>query len=235
MRRKLAELRVFFGEFRRNFHTTGAIMPSGGRLAAALTRFVGAENDAADQADAEQNGQHEIGRRVLEVGPGTGAVTRKIIRKLAPHDELHLVELNEAFVTALRGRFESDPAFQPAAGQVTILHQRLETLPLAPTYDAVISGLPLNNFSADEVRQALAALTGVVKPGGTLSFFEYIAVRKVRSVIARRLERERLRAIGAQLKELLSAHEIRRDRILTNIPPAWVHHVRKPLEAETSA
>lgn len=225
---KLAELRVFFREFRRNFHTTGAIMPSGRRLGTALARFVAAPPEEADQPATLEPEADTQPRRILEVGPGTGAVTRRIIRNLGPRDELHLVELNESFVAALRGRFESDPAFKPVADRVTIFHQRLETVPLDRKYDAVISGLPLNNFSADDVRQCLTALTGVVKPGGTLSFFEYIAVRKVRAVVSFRKERERLRTIGGLMHDLLAAHEIRRDRILTNVPPAWVHHVRMP-------
>lgn len=220
---KLAELRVFFREFRRSFHTTGAIMPSGARLGKALARFVDGGPDKEPPPSPPA-----AGRAILEVGPGTGAVTRHVIRRLGQSDSLHLVELNESFVKALRQRFESDPAFRCVADRTTIFHQRLEELPRDQGYDAVISGLPLNNFSSEDVRQCLEALTGVVKPGGTLSFFEYIAVRKMRAVVSFRKERERLRAIGSQMHTLLSAHEIRRDRILTNVPPAWVHHVQMP-------
>ena len=37
---------------------------------------------------------------------------------------------------------------------------------------------------------------------------------------------EGIKGIGEALAELLGPHEIRRDWVWPNIPPAWVHHVR---------
>lgn len=203
--------RLFFREFLRNFHTTGAILPSGPWLSAALARYV-----------AQPGGP----RRILEVGPGTGAVTRRIIAALRPEDRLELVELNEQFVAHLRECFQSDPQFQPVAARAEVHHCAIEALPAAPTYDLIISGLPLNNFSAALVEQILASLRGLLKPGGTLSFFEYIAIRRLRSLVSGREERARLRGIGRALDGVLGKNEVRRDWIWPNVPPAWVHHVR---------
>ena len=88
-------------------------------------------------------------------------------------------------------------------------------------------GLPLNNFAVDDVRRILAVMTGLLEPGGTLSFFEYIALRRAKQLLSRAPERARLRGIGQVLAELLAAGEIRRDGIWLNVPPAWVHHLRK--------
>ena len=96
MAMRLSEWRIFFGEFRRNFRTTGAVLPSGRRLSAALAHFV-------------RDGNHAGPRRILEVGPGTGAVTRHIITAMRPEDQLDLVELNTSFVDCLRQRFLDDP------------------------------------------------------------------------------------------------------------------------------
>jgi phospholipid N-methyltransferase len=207
----LTDYRVFFRQFRENFQSTGAIAPSGRWLAAALSRYVRGEGD---------------GRRVLEVGPGTGAVTGCIVQSLKPADRLDLVELNDVFVERLRQRFARDPAFCAIADRARILHQRIEDLAPEPTYDLIISGLPLNNFQAADVRTILTALARLLKPGGTLSFFEYIAVRPARSLMAGAAEKRRLREIGTVLTEILNGHEIRRDWIFPNLPPAWVHHVR---------
>lgn len=212
IRRRLSEYGLFLKEFLRNYHTTGAILPSGRFLAAALARFVDRQPDGP--------------RRILEVGPGTGAVTRRIIAALGPHDRLDLVELNESFVQSLRYRFQTDPAFQPAAKRTRVLHCPVEELTQDGRYDLIISGLPLNNFSVAGVERILAALTGLLKPGGTLSFFEYIAIRRVRALISGRSERARLRGIGKAMRAVLREHEIRRDWIWPNVPPAWVHHVR---------
>ena len=207
----MSDYGVFLREFWRRFHTTGAVLPSGPWLAAALVRYL-------DEPDGS--------RRILEVGPGTGAVTRRIVAGMRPKDELDLVELNDQFVALLRARFASELPFCQAADRTRIHHSRIEELPADGSYDVVISGLPLNNFSAAEVEKILGILMGLLKPGGTLSFFEYIAIRQIRSVVSRRDERQRLRGIGRALDKVLDRGEIRRDWVWPNVPPAWVHHVR---------
>jgi len=211
MSRGLTDHRVFFQEFRRNYQTTGAIAPSSRWLAAALSRYV------------REPGSN---RHVLEVGPGTGAVTRAIVTALAPGDRFDLVELNDAFVERLRDKFAADPAFQAVADRTRILHQRIEDLPAEPQYDLAISGLPLNNFAVEDVERILAALRKVIKPGGTLSFFEYVAIRRAKGMIGGTSDRQRLQGIAQVLSSLCAAHEIRRDCVLSNLPPAWVHHLR---------
>jgi phospholipid N-methyltransferase len=90
----------------------------------------------------------------------------------------------------------------------------------------IISGLPLNNFSVELVDQILAKLRRLLAPGGTLSFFEYVAVRRVKSLASSRAERARLRGVGRVMEEMLHANEMHRELVLANVPPAWVHHVR---------
>ncbi|MDZ4818740.1 MAG: methyltransferase domain-containing protein [Planctomycetota bacterium] len=202
---------VFIREFFQRYHTTGAILPSGSRLAAALCHYVTPEGN---------------GRQILEVGPGTGPATAQLVKRLQPQDHLCLVELNDAFVAHLRHRFDSEPGFQAVANQVQILHAPLQEVPGEKLYDHIVSGLPLNNFAVEDVKSILAIFERLLKPGGTLSFFEYVAIRKVKSVISSRSERERLRGIETMLDQFLHGREIRRDRIWRNVPPAWVHHVR---------
>ena len=211
MFRRLADYRVFFAEFRRTFRTTGAILPSGRALSRALAHHV--------RTSAEP-------QRILEVGPGTGAVTAEIVAGLKPHDQLELVELNERFVECLRARFATDPAFQPAAARSRVIQGRLEELAGGAPYDVVVSGLPLNNFSAAEVEHLLGVLQGLVRPGGTLSFFEYVDIRRAKSVLSGSVQRQRLQGIGHALGKLFRSHPTEHRCVLANIPPAWVHHVR---------
>jgi phosphatidylethanolamine/phosphatidyl-N-methylethanolamine N-methyltransferase len=208
----MSEYGLFFREFLRNFHTTGAILPSGRALAKALSRYVAEPSSTP--------------RRIVEVGPGTGAVTQHIIGALQPTDRLDLVELNESFVRLLEHRLQNDPHFQPAADRIRVLHCPVEELSGGSTYDLIVSGLPLNNFSVDLVEKILKVLLNLLSPGGTLSFFEYIGMRRMKSVISNSAERQRLRGIRTAMHDVLKIHEIRRDAVWSNIPPAWVHHVR---------
>jgi phosphatidylethanolamine/phosphatidyl-N-methylethanolamine N-methyltransferase len=210
-----ADYRVFWREFRRSFETTGAILPSGPALAAALCRHV-----------RDGNVGQEGGRRILEVGPGTGAVTRHILRALRADDQLDLVERNAEFVACLRDRIAKDADYRAAAGRVTLYHASVEEISDAPPYDVIVSGLPLNNFPIELVTRLLEKLQRLLAPGGTLSFFEYIAIRRVKTLLSNRSERQRLSGIGKTLGSILASHEVGRDCVIANVPPAWVHHVR---------
>jgi phospholipid N-methyltransferase len=225
------DYRVFWREFRQQYHTTGALIPSGRALARALARF--ARDRDNHVAEVLQNSDLAVseklpceGRRILEVGPGTGAVTGEIIKAMRPSDRLFLVERNDQFVARLRARLAEDTAFSPIADQVTIYHSSVEDLPENNPYDLIVSGLPLNNFAVESVLQILSKLRRLLTADGTLSFFEYVAVRKAKSLISAPAERERLRGIGQIFDEVLGKHEIRRDLVLANVTPAWVHHVR---------
>jgi phosphatidylethanolamine/phosphatidyl-N-methylethanolamine N-methyltransferase len=209
----LNDYRVFVRQFFRRYHTTGAILPSGRLLASALCRYV-----------ADANGH--AGRQILEVGPGTGAVTARLVTLLKPDDRLTLVELNDEFVRHLEGRFAGEAAFQAVKGRSEIVHSRLEDLPGEGQFDRIISGLPLNNFASAEVEQILTTFARLLRPGGVLSFFEYIAIRRVKQVVSGRAERQRLREIGQLLGDLFQRSQIRCDAVWPNVTPAWVHHVR---------
>ena len=209
MRRKMDDHRVFWREFRRNFATTGALVPSGRKLATSLTRYV----------------NPNMPQRILEVGPGTGAVTREIVKHMGPHDELVMVEANESFVRQLEKRFTVDPLFLPVADRCEIHHQRIEDLPANDQFDVVISGLPLNNFEPKLGREILDCLRLHVASDGTFSFFQYLALRPARTVISGREQRQRLRGIARELRDALREGEFAREVIWSNFPPATVHHL----------
>jgi phospholipid N-methyltransferase len=141
-------------------------------------------------------------------------------------DRLELVERNAEFVARLRARLADDDAYQPLAERITLRQAGVEDLADDDHYDVIISGLPLNNFSVEFVSRVLAKFRRLLAPGGTLSFFEYIAVRRAKAALSRQAECQRLREIGRLLGDFLNGREIRRDSVWANVPPAWVHHVR---------
>jgi phospholipid N-methyltransferase len=217
MHQRWADYRIFWQQFRRAYHTTGAVLPSGKALAAALASFV--RENGAPTASAN-------GRRILEVGPGTGAVTGRILSDMRQTDHLTLVERNEGFVARLRELAASDPRYTQVGNRLEVVHASVEDLADDQPYDVIISGLPLNNFTPEVVESILSKLRRLITPSGTLSFFEYVAIRRFKSAVSRPADRERVRGIERVLGDVLREHEIRRDCVWANVPPAWVHHVR---------
>jgi phospholipid N-methyltransferase len=212
------ESRTFLRQYRTNFKHTGAVLPSGRSLGRALTHFV-------RRCDDGQNGASSR-RRVLEVGPGTGAVTRHICEGLRDDDTLELCELNATFVEVLRQRLAAESPFCDVATRVSVHHKPVEELLADEPFDLIVSGLPLNNFEVHEVERILDLFGRLLKPTGTLSFFEYIGIRKLRAAVSGGAGRQRLRGIERAMDGVLRAGEIRRDHVWANVPPAYVHHVR---------
>ncbi len=211
---RLNEYVVFFKEFRNRFETTGAVLPSSRWLAGRLTWAL----NGRDKTEPV---------RVLEVGPGTGAVTKRIVKLLREGDRLDLVELNGFFVSTLQRRFDSEPDFQRVASQVRIHCCPIQQFQCDEPYDFIISGLPFNNFSASLVDQILQSCLNMLSESGTLSYFEYMGVRPLRMRVGKRAERQRLKELDEVLRRYLTQFRIRRDLVLLNIPPALVHHLQK--------
>jgi phospholipid N-methyltransferase len=216
MRAFLREHLQFLQQYRRRFESTGAIAPSSRFLARAL---------------AGPLERHAGTARVLEVGPGTGAVTKRIVRLLKPGDRFDLVELNETFVETLRRRFEREPAFQRVASQSTVHHCPIQSFPLTDQYDFVICGLPFNNFESALVREIFEVFFRLLAPTGVITYFEYMYMRPLRRLVSSRTGRERLMRLESVLQELLARSRIRRDWVFVNVPPAWVQHLRHGLPA----
>lgn len=211
MKRALTEHVEFLRQYRQRFETTGAIAPSSRFLARALTRPLE---------------QHPGPARILEVGPGTGAVTQRIVRMLKPHDRLDLVELNESFVNVLQRRFADDPQYRRVADRATVHQCPIQEFPCDQPYDYIVSGLPLNNFPPALVREIFQVFFRLLAPQGVLSYFEYMYMRPLRRMVSNSSGRQRLSDLEVILQEYLGNHRVRRDWVFVNLPPAWVQHLK---------
>jgi phospholipid N-methyltransferase len=203
---------VFLRQFGQQFETTGSLLPSSRFLAQAITRYLAQRGDAPI--------------RVLECGPGTGAFTDQIVRQLRPGDQFDLVELNEAFVDVLQTRFATESAWQ-WVNDLAKIHQ----LPLQefidPTpYDFIISGLPHVNFPPAVVETITTSYFRLLKPGGTLSYFEYMYIRPLKKKLAWGATRRQIHAVDKILAGHLQDNLLCRDSVFCNVPPAWVQHLR---------
>src|SRR5262249_26877564 len=93
-------------------------------------------------------------------------------------------------------------------------------------YDYIISGLPLNNFPGAQVREIFQVYNRLLRPGGTLSYYEYALVRQLKTPFVDRRERRRLFLVGRIVSRYIRAYRVRRERIFVNVPPAIVRPLR---------
>lgn len=210
-----AECGNFIRESRRHFRNTGALLPSSRFLARALV---------------SELRKPRLPARILEVGPGTGSVTAELLRHLQPGDHLDAVEVNLRFLNLLQRRLDQEWSLRYRPGQVRLIHAPVQDVPGEGCYDYIVSGLPLNSFPVSQVRDIFRSYIRLLKPGGTLTYFEYVLIRQLTTPFVNRRERGRLARIGRVVGHYIRAYEVRRQRVLINVPPATVRHLRlKPL------
>ena len=181
-----AQFRQFFWSWIQNPLAIGAVAPSGRTLAKLMVK-----------------GAH-AGARVMELGPGTGTVTRAILESGVDERNLYLVERNAAFSRLLRERFPKATLLHEDATKLTA-HAR----DLAGTFDLIVSGLPLVLFSRTQKERLLVDVLDLLKPTGAFHQFTYGG----RCPIRRRVRD----ALGLDTTLLGIAP--------LNVPPAFVYRI----------
>ena len=150
---------------------------------------------------------------VVELGPGTGAVTTAIDARLVPGARHLAVELDGRMAEFLR---QAHPGLEVVEGDAAKLQTLLAERDIEHA-DAVISGLPWALF--DEVTQA-SILHQVAAVIGTDGVFATFAYRHGMALAAARRFR---RTLHATFGEVLLTPTVWR-----NMPPAFVYVCRRP-------
>ncbi|OGZ95004.1 MAG: hypothetical protein A2847_02965 [Candidatus Sungbacteria bacterium RIFCSPHIGHO2_01_FULL_50_25] len=102
-------------------------------------------------------------RALVEYGPGTGVITRRILRVLPDDGKLIAIELNEDLFHAL-GKIK-DVRFEPVLGDVLDWTKRF-TDEKADSVDAVVSTIPFSFLNARERAILIERTFRMIRPGG---------------------------------------------------------------------
>ncbi|MER7752119.1 methyltransferase domain-containing protein [Kitasatospora sp. NPDC097643] len=211
---------LFLAEALRTFHDTGALAPSSADLVNALVVPVTSRPNRP--------------LSVLEVGAGTGVVTRRLAQVLRPGDRLHVVEANPRFADRLR----EDPALaarRPGIG-LRLSACRVEDLPrregedgtAGERYDVIVSGLPFTNFAPARVRLLLDLYLRLLVPGGELTYFGYLGTSTARTLASGPRRGARHRAVVRLLRSFEAAYGLGERTVWRNVPPARAYLLRSP-------
>ena len=168
--------------------TVGAIAPTSARMAARMASIIDTGS----------------GLPVLELGPGTGVITKAILDKGVAPENLVSVEYSSEFVRHLRGKY---PGVNFINGDAFSLAETLENY-RGQQFDCVISGIPLLNFPMHQRVTLVEDLLKLIPVGRPIVQFSY---GPVSPVVAR--------PDSYTIKHF--------DFIMRNIPPAQIWHYRK--------
>jgi phospholipid N-methyltransferase len=193
----VSETREFLTAFLRRPTTMGAVAPSSERLATVLASVVPTAGSPV----------------VVELGPGTGAVSAVIAERLPPGARHLAVELDADLVAYLR---RTRPELEVVHGDARELGKVLVEQGV-DRVDAVICGLPWALFDDATQAEILAEISRAIGTTGAFTTFAYLhgmalgAARRFRSTLR-----------GAFEEVLVSA------TVWRNVPPAFVYVCRRP-------
>lgn len=195
---------LFLKELARQPSQIGAIASSSDYLADVITSDIGLES-----ADV-----------VVEYGPGSGAFTDTIHRRMHADAEYLAVEQSSEMSRVFRQRFAGVNLYQ---GSVADLNDGvLHTHGLEPgTVDAIISGLPWAAFDASLQEELMHTTRSILAPDGHFTTFAYVHGTWLP---AGRRFRQRLQN---------SFEDVTRSRVVwRNMPPAFCYRCHQPIPVD---
>jgi phosphatidylethanolamine/phosphatidyl-N-methylethanolamine N-methyltransferase len=182
---------LFLRQYLRKPLSVGAIAPSGPGLARAVAQALDVRPDET----------------VVELGPGTGAFTRQLLKNGIRPEQLVLVEFDRHFVKFLRKQFPGVTVIEGDARRLSKILKELGRWPV----NKILSGLPLRSMKPRERVQIAHAIAGSLTTGGILVQFSYFKIAPLPRASAARA------GLHASLAGL----------VLGNIPPAFVWRYAK--------
>lgn len=181
----------------RNPGQIGAVTPSSAQLAALLAAVVPRAGTPV----------------VVELGPGTGAVSAAIGERLPPGARHLAVEVDPVMTGYLR---RTRPGLEVIEGDVTGLGALLVERDCSHV-DVIVSGLPWALFDRATQRSVLGQVATAIGPSGVFASFGYLHATQMAAA----------RRFRATLDEMFDEVVVTRT-VWRNVPPAFAYVCRRP-------
>lgn len=201
----LHPLKRFFHHGLRDFDTTAALFPSSRFLVDSMLSRV----------------PFPSARTLVELGPGTGALTRSILRRMHPDGKLYAIELNAELLDLTAQRL-ADPRLVPVHGDASVVGDLVREHGGPAKVDAVISSLGLSLMESAERDSMMTQVRGLLGDRGVFVQYAYLHARwfaysQARETWFRWYARPYLSGHFAQVKSHF---------VPANLPPAVVYSCR---------
>jgi phospholipid N-methyltransferase len=147
------------------------------------------------------------GARVVELGPGTGAITGEIARRLPPSARVLAIDIDPIFTAHVAARW---PHVETVCDRAERLVEIARARDLVPV-DHIVSGLPFASLPVSTTARIVEGIVSTLGPGGTFTTFQYAHAYGFPSALA--VRRALTRSMGSPPTRRL---------VMANVPPALV-------------
>jgi phosphatidylethanolamine/phosphatidyl-N-methylethanolamine N-methyltransferase len=155
----------------------------------------------------------EKARAVVELGPGTGAITQSIVSSISRDASFLALEVDAAAVRRLRRRFPDRNIYEASAETIGT-YLRRHRLHQA---DVVVCSIPWAVTPEDLQRRIMGQVAAALAPDGVFTAYTYIGAART----------PRGRHYGHLLRELFRTVEVSKV-VWRNVPPALIYRCRDP-------
>lgn len=176
-----------FIHFIRDLKQTGAIAPSSKFLA----------KDLASQLRNDISKKDCPPLKILEIGPGTGPLTKVITHLLRPQDRMDIVEIHQHFYQTIKEQFVRPNVF--------VHHEDILQFRPGLTYDYIFSSLPYEAMSESLTEKIWQKKLDLCSQNAFICYFKYVSFRKFKSDFE---------------EQIVNRYQRNKKIVLRNLPPA---------------
>lgn len=205
---------AFVKELPDSFSEIGAMLPSSKYLAKEMVRPI-------------RHRKNNKSYRILEIGPGTGPFTKELLNHMHVNDELVVCEINPRLMDRLRISLSTLESFKAKEHKVSFFQGSILDLPkeeIKGGFDLIVSSLPFHNFDPELVQVFLDFYSDILAPGGNITFFHYVGLKKMSEFSPNKQIRNRIKGVNKVISKWCSSaskHGYIRKRVsMLNFPPA---------------
>lgn len=195
-------------------HENGAIAPCSKYVAQEIVKPLERE---CGRRLAERN---ELPLRILEVGAGSGVLTREIVKtaELSGLDySFDVIEINNDYVKKLRKEFEAHDRVNVKCMSI------LDFTAPNNHYDIIVSTVPFSIFDIADVKKIFSLYQNVIQPGGKFSFIKLRGHRATQKLLQGE-QKIQYQEKQIFIEEFNAKYCTQRVEVKRNIPPLYVFH-----------
>ena len=207
---------IVLNQFLKEFKNTGEICSSSRWAAQALTYPMREANKPL---------------RILEIGPGTGTVTKKILQEMKPSDTLVVSEINTSFMNVLKNKLQTDENFIKNKDRVSFVLGPVQEINESEPFDIIVCAVPFLNLDVPTIDSIFTKIKELSTPETIMTYYEYVAIKSISKIFPPKARQERMKRVENYFDSNFGERHSLKKRVWLNVLPINIYTIYPYAEA----